>query len=62
MPIGTYALIALVIYEFVILLVEWIAFLSLSKEKKRVKLFFAVLLANAASLILGGFLITRLPL
>ncbi|HBS92184.1 MAG TPA: hypothetical protein DEA51_06915 [Erysipelotrichaceae bacterium] len=62
MPIGTYALIALVIYEFVILLVEWITFLSLSKEKKRVKLFFAVLLANAASLILGGFLITRLPL
>lgn len=62
MPIGTFALLALIVYEFLILIVEWIAFLSLSKEKKRVKLFFAVFLANIASLILGGFLITRLPL
>lgn len=61
-PVGSYAMLALVFYEIVILIVEWLVFFFVSEDQRKAKLMFTVFVANMASLILGGFLITMLPL
>ena len=47
--------------ELVILIVEMIAFLKLVREHKKSRTALYTVVANAASLVLGGLLITYLP-
>lgn len=53
---------ALVFSEIIIIILEIIAFLIGIKEKNKVIIFIHVILANVLSFVLGGYLITRLPL
>jgi hypothetical protein len=58
----SYPIIILFVAEFWVFLVEMIAFPFLVKEKKKsYKVFYAVL-SNVLSLILGGYLLTLLPI
>ncbi|MGM0396502.1 MAG: hypothetical protein ACQEP4_05545 [Bacillota bacterium] len=51
----------LVFYEFVIIIVEIIAFLALLKEQKKWRRVIYVLFANIMSFIAGGYILTMLP-
>lgn len=51
----------LVFYEFVILIVEMVAFLGLLKEHGKWRRALHVLLANILSLLAGGYILTVLP-
>lgn len=53
---------ALVFAEIIIIIVELIAFFMSIKEKNKIILFIHVILANVLSFVLGGYLITWLPL
>ncbi len=61
-PVVGYALFALIFGEILVLIAELIAFSILTKEKSRIITFSYVLLANLASLIIGGYAITLLPI
>ncbi|WP_409228972.1 hypothetical protein [Gudongella sp. SC589] len=52
---------SLVFYEFVIIVVEMVAFLNLLKEHKKWRRVLFVLLANILSLLAGGYILTVLP-
>jgi len=58
---GSYLILALLVFEILVLLVELIAFALAVREHGRLRVLGYVLLANIASLLLGGFLITNLP-
>jgi len=58
---GSYLLFALVLYEIVIIIAELIAFGLIVTEHRKRRTVGYVLLANIASLFLGGFLLTHLP-
>ena len=60
-PFSSYILLNLIFWEIIILFVEMIAFLVLLKEHKKLKRILYAITANIASLILGGYLITVLP-
>lgn len=51
----------LVFYEFVIVIVEMVAFLGLLKEHKKWRRILFVLIANIMSLLVGGYILTVLP-
>jgi len=51
----------LVFYEFVIIIVEMVAFLGLLKEHGKWRIALHVLLANILSLFVGGYILTVLP-
>jgi hypothetical protein len=59
---GYGAFLALVLAEILILIVETITFFMGVNEKNKLILVIHVILANGLSFILGGYLITRLPL
>ncbi len=61
-PENVYMIFGLIVYEAVIIIVEEVVFLLTVREKKKVRLFFTVLLANLLSLFLGGWFILNLPL
>jgi hypothetical protein len=61
-PTNGYIIFALVIGEFFVFLAELIGFTALIREQKRLKTAAYVILANFVSLVLGGYLITLLPL
>lgn len=61
-PSNGYVIFALIFGEFFVLIAEMVGFLTLITEKKRWQTVFYVLLANIASLVLGGYLITLMPL
>lgn len=61
-PSNGYLIIALIFGEICVLAAELIGFLGLVKEQKKWKTAAYVIVANAASLILGGYMITLLPL
>lgn len=58
----SYIIIGLFIYEVIIFIVESIAFTKLLKESNKLKTISYVFVANLLSFILGGYLITNLPL
>ncbi|HSN67370.1 MAG TPA: hypothetical protein VLS94_12070 [Fusibacter sp.] len=58
---ASYVIFGLIFGEIFVFIVEWIAILSLVKEHSQAKRFVTVTLANFASLILGGYLISILP-
>lgn len=58
---ASYVIFGLIFGEIFVFIVEWIAILSLVKEHSQAKRFVTVTLANVASLILGGYLISILP-
>jgi hypothetical protein len=57
-----YIIFALAFAEIFIFIIEIIGFLILIKEYRKLRTFIYVILANTASLFLGGYLITLLPL
>ena len=57
-----YIIFSLVFAEIFILAIEMFGFLVFIKEHEKVRTVFYVILANAASLFLGGYLTTLLPL
>ncbi|NLP18648.1 MAG: hypothetical protein GX376_06080 [Firmicutes bacterium] len=59
--LGAYWMIGFIFGELVILIVEMIAFLKLVREHKKSRTALYTVVANAASLVLGGLLITYLP-
>jgi len=59
--IGSYWIIGFIFGEIIILIVEMIAFISLLKEHKKSRRAIYTITANLASLILGGILISYLP-
>ncbi len=61
-PSNGYVIFALIFGEFFVLIAEIVGFLALITEKKRWQTVLYVLLANIASLVLGGYLITLMPL
>lgn len=61
-PFGSYVIIGLFLMEILIWIVETIAFLAFVKEHKKSRRAIYVFIANLASLILGGYLITILPI
>ncbi|BES63589.1 hypothetical protein SANA_00280 [Gottschalkiaceae bacterium SANA] len=61
-PTNGYIIFALVIGEFFVFLAELIGFTALVREQKRLKTAAYVIFANLVSLVLGGYLITLLPL
>ncbi len=60
-PLDSYLIFSLIGGEILVLIVEMIAFLILIKERSRSRTALYVFLANLLSLILGGYLITVLP-
>ncbi len=58
---NSYLIFALVFYEFIVIVAELIAFGLIVKEHRTRRTVGYVLLANIASLFLGGFLLTCLP-
>ncbi|MGM0379828.1 MAG: hypothetical protein ACQEQE_08800 [Bacillota bacterium] len=58
----SYPILALIFSEFWVFLIESIIFVSLVKEKNKKWRISYVLIANLFSLILGGYLITLLPI
>jgi hypothetical protein len=58
---ASYVIFGLIFGEIFVFIVEWIAIISLVKEHSEAKRFVTVALANFASLILGGYLISILP-
>jgi hypothetical protein len=61
-PSASYPIFALILGEVVVFLVEILAFLVLVKEHSYLRTIMYVLTANTLSLILGGYLITLLPI
>lgn len=61
-PTNGYVIFALIFGEFFVLVAEMIGFLTLITEKKRWLTALYVVLANVASLVLGGYLIMLMPL
>ena len=59
--IGSYWMLGFIFLETIILIVEIIAFINILKEHKRGRAAIYAVAANLASLILGGLLITYLP-
>lgn len=59
--IGSYWMIGFIFAEILILAIELIAFTSLVKEFKKSRTVLYTIAANIASLVLGGFLISYLP-
>lgn len=58
---ASYVIFGLIFGEIFVFIVEWIVTLSLIKEHNQAKRFVTVSLSNFASLILGGYLISILP-
>ena len=58
---NSYLIFALVLYEIGVIVAELIAFGLIVTEYRRRRTVLYVMLANIASLFLGGFLLTRLP-
>ncbi|MDF2523698.1 MAG: hypothetical protein K0R31_1339 [Clostridiales bacterium] len=61
-PLGSYMIISLIFGEFFVFIFEIISFLTFVKENSRLLTFSYVMLANIISLLLGGFIITILPI
>lgn len=61
-PIHTYLFIGLIFGEIIILIAELISFIALIKEHSRLKRILYVITANFLSLVVGGYLITVLPI
>lgn len=61
-PLNNYIVISLVIAEIQIFIFELFAFVTFIKEYSRIKTSIYVLLANVLSLIVGGYIITILPI
>lgn len=59
---ASYVIFGLIFGEIFVFIVEWIVALTWIKEHSRARRFGAVTLANFASLILGGYLISILPI
>lgn len=59
--IGSYWLIGFVILEILVIIVELAAFTAIVKEHKRIRTALYTITANLSSLVLGGLLITYLP-
>lgn len=59
--IGSYWIFGFILAEIIILILEMIGFTSLVKENKKSRNAIYVITANIASLVLGGLLITYLP-
>jgi hypothetical protein len=61
-PLESYLVFKLVFLEILVFMIEMAAFLIFVKERGRALAFLYVLVANAASLFAGGYLITHLPI
>jgi hypothetical protein len=61
-PINGYLIGALISGEFLVFIIEMAAFLTLVKEHGRLRTALYVITANLLSLIVGGYLITVLPI
>lgn len=59
--LGSYWMLSFIVIEILIIIVELIAFLSIVKEHKKCRTALYTIVANLVSLILGGLLITYLP-
>ena len=60
--LGSYWMFGFIFIEIVILIVELLAFIGLIKEYEKSRIALYTFIANVASLLLGGFLITYLPI
>jgi hypothetical protein len=61
-PFNNYIIFSLIFGEILVFIVEIIAFLIIVKEHRRLRTFLYVIVANIFSLIVGGYLITILPI
>ena len=61
-PLDGYLIAVLIFGEFLVFIVEIAAFLLLVKEHRGLRTVLYVLLANLLSLIVGGYVITILPI
>lgn len=61
-PAASYMILALLFVEIIIILIEFIAFLSIVKERSKLVKIFHVFIANIFSLALGGYIISALPI
>ena len=61
-PIASYVIFGLIIGEIFVFIFESIAFLAFVKEHKAWRTFLYVLIANILSLVVGGYIITVLPI
>jgi len=59
---ASYVFFSLVLLEFVVLIIEAISLPYLIKERRRAITFSCVLLANLMSFLLGGWMITNMPI
>lgn len=61
-PFASYLILTLIFIEFWIFLAEILGALIFIKEHRKIRRISYVLMANTASLVLGSYLITRLPI
>ncbi len=61
-PLGGYLIFGLILYEILVYIFETITFLGFVKEHRRWRTALYVLIANFLSLIVGGYIITTLPI
>lgn len=61
-PVGSYMILSLILGEIFVLFTEIITFLIFVEEHRRVRTFLFAVLANVVSLIVGGYIISILPL
>ncbi|MFZ7131373.1 MAG: hypothetical protein ACOWWR_03345 [Eubacteriales bacterium] len=61
-PFGSYPILGLIFLEFFVLITEIFAFIIFVKEKRKFTTLMYVFISNILSLILGGYLITVLPI
>ena len=59
---NSYAIIIYFILEMLVVLFELIPYMAFIDEHKKIRNFFTCLIANAASLVLGAWIITHLPI
>jgi hypothetical protein len=60
-PVNSYIVFNLILLEILVFIIEMVTFLIFVKEHGRLLAFLYVIVANAASLFAGGYLITHLP-
>ena len=59
---NSYAIIIYFVLEMLVVLFELIPYTAFIDEHKKIRNFFTCLIANAASLVLGAWIITHLPI
>ena len=62
LPTSAYILLSFYILEVFVLFFEWIVMVPLIKEGKKLKLISVIFLANALSMLVGGYILLKFPI